>query len=126
MATGCARWSHDGVRASTGAQEALHNAFEQFTVPLSGVRLHYLHSTREGPSPLQPLPLLHGWPGSGFKFLDILPRLTHPSRFGGAPADAQTMFALEASSQATASSAPQPHEAIQAVLARKGTPYKGL
>jgi 2-(1,2-epoxy-1,2-dihydrophenyl)acetyl-CoA isomerase len=40
--------------------------------------------------------------------------------------DQQTMFALEASSQAAAFSAPQPREAIEAMLARQGTAYKGF
>jgi len=29
-----------------------------------------------------PLLLLHGWPGSVFEFLEIIPRLTDPARFG--------------------------------------------
>ena len=45
-----------------------------------------------GPSPC-PLLLLHGWPGSVFEFLDIIPRLTDPARFGGNSADAFTVVA---------------------------------
>ena len=37
--------------------------------------------------------LSHGWPGSEFEFLDIIPRLTDPARFGGDPADAFTVVA---------------------------------
>ena len=40
-----------------------------------------------------PLLLMHGWPGSVFEFLDIIPRLTDPARFGGDPADAFTVVA---------------------------------
>ena len=40
-----------------------------------------------------PLLLLHGWPGSVFEFLEIIPRLTDPARFGGDPADAFTVVA---------------------------------
>ncbi len=40
-----------------------------------------------------PLLLSHGWPGSVFEFLDIIPRLTDPARFGGDPADAFTVVA---------------------------------
>jgi pimeloyl-ACP methyl ester carboxylesterase len=45
-----------------------------------------------GPAPT-PLLLLHGWPGSVFEFLDVIPRLTDPARFGGDPADAFTVVA---------------------------------
>jgi microsomal epoxide hydrolase len=74
------------------AQEAALNAFPQFKVKLAGIDLHYLHVPGEGPAPT-PLLLSHGWPGSVFEFLDLIPRLTHPSRFGGDPADAFTVVA---------------------------------
>jgi pimeloyl-ACP methyl ester carboxylesterase len=74
------------------AQEAALNAFPQFKVPLHGIDLHYLHVPGKGPSPT-PLLLMHGWPGSVFEFLDIIPRLTDPVRFGGDPADAFTVVA---------------------------------
>ena len=35
----------------------------------------------------------HGWPGSVFEFLDLIPRLTDPARFGGDAADAVTVIA---------------------------------
>lgn len=74
------------------AQEARLNAFPQFKVPLHGIELHYLHVPGQGPDPL-PLLLLHGWPGSVFEFLDIIPRLTDPARFGGHAKDAFTVIA---------------------------------
>jgi microsomal epoxide hydrolase len=74
------------------AQEAALNAFPQFRVPLHGLDLHFLHVPGEGPAPM-PLLLSHGWPGSVFEFLDLIPRLTQPSRFGGDPADAFTVVA---------------------------------
>ena len=74
------------------AQEAALNAFPQFTVPLHGIDLHFLHVPGEGPAPM-PLLLSHGWPGSVFEFLDLIPRLTRPSRFGGDAADAFTVVA---------------------------------
>lgn len=74
------------------AQEARLNAFPQFTVPLAGIDLHYLHVPGQGPDP-KPLLLLHGWPGSVFEFLDIIPRLTDPARFGGDARDAFTVIA---------------------------------
>ena len=74
------------------AQEARLNQFPQFKVPLHGIDLHYLHVQGKGPDP-KPLLLLHGWPGSVFEFMDILPRLTDPAAFGGDPADAFTVIA---------------------------------
>jgi epoxide hydrolase-like protein len=74
------------------AQEAALNVFPQFKVPLHDIDLHYLHVAGVGPNPY-PLLLLHGWPGSVFEFLDIIPRLTDPARFGGDPKDAFTVIA---------------------------------
>jgi microsomal epoxide hydrolase len=74
------------------AQEARLNAFPQFKVPLHGIDVHYLHVPGVGPAPM-PLLLMHGWPGSVFEFLDFIPRLTDPARFGGDPADAFTVIA---------------------------------
>jgi microsomal epoxide hydrolase len=74
------------------AQEARLNAFAQFKVPLEGIDVHFLHVEGNGPAPM-PLLLSHGWPGSVFEFVDILPRLTDPARFGGDPRDAFTVVA---------------------------------
>lgn len=69
------------------AQEARLNALPQVMAPIAGIELHALHVPGRGPNPM-PLLLLHGWPGSVFEFLDIIPRLTDPARFGGDAADA--------------------------------------
>jgi microsomal epoxide hydrolase len=74
------------------AQEAALNRFPQFKVPLHGIEVHYLHVNGVGPNPY-PLLLMHGWPGSVYEFLDIIPRLTDPARFGGDPSDAFTVIA---------------------------------
>jgi pimeloyl-ACP methyl ester carboxylesterase len=74
------------------AQERALNAFPQFKVQLHGIDLHYLHVPGVGPDPC-PLLLMHGWPGSVFEFIDIIPRLTDPARFGGDPRDAFTVIA---------------------------------
>jgi microsomal epoxide hydrolase len=74
------------------AQEVALNAFPQFKVALHDIDLHYLHVPGVGPAPY-PLLLLHGWPGSVYEFLDIIPRLTDPARFGGDPKDAFTVIA---------------------------------
>ncbi|HSR11284.1 MAG TPA: epoxide hydrolase, partial [Thermodesulfobacteriota bacterium] len=74
------------------AQEAKLNIFRQFTVPLAGIRLHFIHEEGKGPDPL-PLLLIHGWPGSIVEFHKIIPMLTDPCRFGGDPSDAFTVVA---------------------------------
>jgi microsomal epoxide hydrolase len=71
------------------AQEAALNAFPQYKLPLGGIDLHFLHVPGNGPAP-RPLLLLHGWPGSVFEFLDLIPRLADPARFGGDAQDARS------------------------------------
>jgi microsomal epoxide hydrolase len=74
------------------AHEAALNRMRQFTVPLAGIELHFIHEPGVGPAPL-PLLLSHGWPGSIVEFQQLIPRLTDPARFGGDPADAFTVVA---------------------------------
>jgi hypothetical protein len=73
------------------AQEARLNSFPQYKVRLQGIELHFMHVPGNGPDP-HPLLLSHGWPGSVFEFLDLIPRLTDPGRFGADPADAFTVI----------------------------------
>ena len=73
-------------------QEAALNAFPQYTVPVAGIELHFLHVPGVGPNPT-PLLLSHGWPGSVWEFHKIIPMLTDPARFGGDPDDAFTVVA---------------------------------
>jgi pimeloyl-ACP methyl ester carboxylesterase len=72
--------------------EARLNGFPQFKVSLHDIDLHFLHVPGVGPDP-KPLLLLHGWPGSVFEFVDVIPRLIDPVRFGGDAADAFTVVA---------------------------------
>ena len=74
------------------AAEARLNAFPQYVAPVDGVDLHFLHVPGRGPAPV-PLLLAHGWPGSVMEFLDIVPRLADPARFGGDARDAVTVIA---------------------------------
>ncbi len=82
-------WQHE---FDWRAQEAKLNSFPQLMVPVAGIKVHALHIPGKGTNP-RPLLLLHGWPGSVFEFLDIIPRLTDPAAFGGDPADAFTVVA---------------------------------
>ena len=83
---------HWRTRFDWRAFETRLNEFPQFKVPLHGIDLHYLHVPGRGPNP-KPLLLLHGWPGSVLEFLEIIPRLTDPVRFGGSAEDAFTVIA---------------------------------
>jgi pimeloyl-ACP methyl ester carboxylesterase len=57
------------------AQEARINRFRQFSVPIRGVELHFIHEPGRGADPM-PLLLSHGWPGSIVEFNRIIPLLT--------------------------------------------------
>jgi len=72
--------------------EAVLNGFRQFTAPVAGIDLHFIHEEGRGPTPL-PLLLSHGWPGSVWEFYKIIPMLTDPARFGGDARDAFTVVA---------------------------------
>jgi pimeloyl-ACP methyl ester carboxylesterase len=74
------------------AQETRLNAFPQFKVKLHGVDLHFLRVEGKGPNPC-PLLLSHGWPGSVFEFLKLIPLLTDPAQHGGNAADSFTVIA---------------------------------
>jgi microsomal epoxide hydrolase len=84
------RYWHDAF--DWRAAEAKLNALPQYRLPLHGIELHFLHVPGKGPAPC-PLMLSHGWPGSVLEFLEIIPHLTDPARFGGDPADAFTVIA---------------------------------
>ena len=56
------------------AAEARLNAFPQFTVPLHGIDLHFIHAPGRRKDAM-PLLLSHGWPGSVFEFLKLIPLL---------------------------------------------------
>jgi microsomal epoxide hydrolase len=57
------------------AQEARLNAFEQYTVPLNGIDLHFIHERGASDDPV-PILLLHGWPSSVWEFHKIIHLLT--------------------------------------------------
>jgi pimeloyl-ACP methyl ester carboxylesterase len=74
------------------AQERELNRFSHFKVGIGGARVHYIHAQGKGPSP-KPLLLLHGWPGSIYEFMRIIPMLTDPAAHGGDARDAFTVVA---------------------------------
>jgi microsomal epoxide hydrolase len=79
----CVRYWRDAY--DWRARERELNALAQFTAPVDGVDLHFIHEKGAGPAPL---PLSHGWPGSIVEFQRLIPLLTDPALFGGDPADA--------------------------------------
>ena len=80
----CAYWLEE---YDWRAQEAALNRFAQFTAPVDGLDVHFIHEKGSGPAP-QPLLISHGWPGSVFEFSEIIEPLAHPERFGGSVDDA--------------------------------------
>jgi microsomal epoxide hydrolase len=96
------------------AQEARLNAFPQYKVQLDGIDLHFLHVPGKGPNP-HPLLLSHGWPGSVFEFLDLIPQLTDPGRFGGDPADAFTIVAPSLPGYGLSFTPGQPRFGVEAI-----------
>jgi pimeloyl-ACP methyl ester carboxylesterase len=69
------------------AHESRLNGFPQYRAHLDGLAIHFIHQRGERPGSF-PLLIAHGWPGSVLEMLELIPRLTHPTRFGGAAADA--------------------------------------
>jgi len=57
------------------------NAFPQFKTQVSDIDVHFLNCEGQGKRNI-PLLLMHGWPGSVFEFLDLIPILTNPKKFG--------------------------------------------
>jgi microsomal epoxide hydrolase len=96
------------------AQEARLNAFAQSKARLHGIDVHFLHVPGKGPNPC-PLLLAHGWPGSVFEFLELIPRLTDPARFGGDPADAFTVVAPSLPGFALSFAPGQPRFGVEAI-----------
>jgi pimeloyl-ACP methyl ester carboxylesterase len=68
------------------------NQFPQFKVEIGGIGVHYIHAQGKGANP-RPLILLHGWPGSIYEFMRIIPMLTDPAAHGGDARDAFTVIA---------------------------------
>ena len=69
------------------AGEARINILPQFLTAIDGLDLHFVHARAAHPD-ATPLLITHGWPGSIVEFLELIPRLTDPERFGGSAEDA--------------------------------------
>lgn len=60
--------------------EALLNSFPQYTLPVNGQTIHFIHAPSSNPDAV-PLLLMHGWPGSFYEFLKLLPLLQEAGDF---------------------------------------------
>ena len=78
---------HWETRFDWRIQEARLNAFPQFLVRAGGMRIHCIHQRGRGPRPM-PLVITHGWPGTVFEMLRLIPLLTDPAAHGGSAQDA--------------------------------------
>jgi pimeloyl-ACP methyl ester carboxylesterase len=74
------------------AQERELNRFAHFRASVDGLGLHFIHEKGKGPDP-KPLLLIHGWPGSIYEFMQIIPMLTDPAAHGGDANDSFTVVA---------------------------------
>jgi pimeloyl-ACP methyl ester carboxylesterase len=72
--------------------EAELNRFAHFKADVDGLKLHFIHEQGRGPNPM-PLLLSHGWPGSVYEFMQIIPMLTDPAAHGAAEAQSFTIIA---------------------------------
>lgn len=78
-----AYWQH---QFDWRAQEATLNHFAHFRAQIDGLGIHFIHEHGRGPNPL-PIIITHGWPGSFFEMVKIIPLLTDPGSHGGDPSD---------------------------------------
>ena len=80
----CAYWAteYDWRRS-----EAALNRFDQYTTPLDGVDVHFVHVRSPEPEAL-PLLITHGWPGSIVEFHKVIEPLADPAAHGGEASDA--------------------------------------
>ena len=67
--------------------EADLNRFDHFTATVEGQLIHFVHQKGRGPAPL-PLLVTHGWPGTSWEMLPVVPGLSDPTAHGGNAADA--------------------------------------
>jgi microsomal epoxide hydrolase len=76
-------WQH---KFDWRAQEAKLNQSAQFRAEIDGMGIHFIHEHGKGPNPT-PIIITHGWPGSFFEIMKLIPLLTDPAAHGGDPAN---------------------------------------
>lgn len=63
------------------------NTVDHFMTDIDGLDIHFIHQRSQHADAL-PILITHGWPGSVVEFMDLIPRLTDPTAFGGDASDA--------------------------------------
>ena len=63
------------------------NAVPQFITEIDGIDIHFIHVKSRHDNAL-PIIITHGWPGSVIEMLNLIDRLTDPTRHGGEETDA--------------------------------------
>jgi len=67
--------------------EAKLNALPMFMTEIDGLDIQFIH-VRSRHKNAMPLIMTHGWPGSIFELLKVIPQLTDPTAYGGSADDA--------------------------------------
>lgn len=65
-------------------EEANLNKLAHFTAAIDALTIHFIYERGEGPNPM-PLIITHGWPGSFYELIKLIPLLTNLERHGGKP-----------------------------------------
>ncbi|MGC6512126.1 MAG: epoxide hydrolase family protein [Parvibaculales bacterium] len=84
----CSYWLTDYKWDDTVAELS---AFPHYRDCIDGLDIHYLMEPGSGTNP-PALIMTHGWPGSVYEFMNVIPRLAHPERFGGDAEDGMTVI----------------------------------
>lgn len=74
----CSYWAED---FDWTTQQAYLNTFKHYKAEIDGDQLHFIHEKGRGERSV-PLLLIHGWPDSFVRFLNIIPLLTEPDENG--------------------------------------------
>lgn len=72
--------------------EAELNRLPHYKATIDGLELHFIHARGRGAEP-KPLLLSHGWPGTIYEFMRIIPMLTDPGAHGADTAPAFNVVA---------------------------------
>lgn len=111
----CEYWQHD---FDWRTQEAALNHFDQFLLDIDGLDIHFIHQ-RSPHSNATPLIITHGWPGCIVEFLELIPRLTEPEKFGGNSDQAFHVICPSLPGFAYSDAAKEPGMATRQIAARQ-------
>ena len=67
------------------------NQFQHYKTEIEGLDIHFIMELGSGSNP-PALLMTHGWPGSVYEFMEVIPRLAHPEKFGGQAEDGVTVI----------------------------------